>query len=177
MKALSILVLMCISMVSWSQVPQAIKYQGVIRSNNGDLLSDSTFVVKITIRDVSFNGPVIYEENHNATTNAFGSFSLNIGQGSNPTSDFATIDWGAGNKYLEQSVDFGNGYVSTGAMQFLSVPYALHAGNGLPAGGTAGQVLTIDANGNFVWTNPENIGNTTPTGSSAKTLVFTADGF
>lgn len=47
---------------------------------------------------------------------------------------FSDISWGSGDKFLEQSVDFGTGYVSTGVMQFLSVPYALHAGNGLPSG-------------------------------------------
>jgi hypothetical protein len=161
-----------------AQVPQAIKYQGVIRTNNGDLLSDSTFIVKITIHEGSFNGTIVYEETHGATTNAFGSFGLNVGQGTVLSGDFSSISWGSGDKFLEQSVDFGAGYVSTGVMQFLSVPYALHAGNGLPAGGAPGQVLSVDSNGNFVWINPDAIGTgTTGAGSDSKTLIFTSDGF
>jgi hypothetical protein len=36
--------------------------------------------------------------------------------------------------------------------------------------------LSVDSNGNFVWINPDAIG-TTGTGSNAKTLIFTSDGF
>jgi hypothetical protein len=177
MKALFSAILMCIAIYGLkAQVPQAIKYQGIIRTNNGDLLSDSTFMVKISIHEGSFDGALVYEETHSATTNAFGSFGLNVGQGTPLSGDFSTISWGGGDKFLEQSVDFGAGYVSTGVMQFLSVPYALHAGNGLPAGASPGQVLSVDSNGNFVWINPDAIG-TTGTGSDSKTLTFTSDGF
>lgn len=177
MKSLLFSILMCIAFFEVkAQVPQAIKYQGVIRTNNGDLLSDSTFNVKISIHDLTANGTIIYEEVHATTTNPFGSFGLNVGQGAALSGEFSSIDWGSGDKFLEQSVDFGNGFISTGVMQFLSVPFALHAGNGLPAGAAPGQVLSVDSNGNFVWINPDAIG-TTGTGSNAKTLIFTSDGF
>ena len=177
MKALFFSLFLCFAFLGVkAQVPQAIKYQGIIRTNNGDLLSDSTFNVKITIRDSAFNGTVIYEESHSVTTNPFGSFGLNVGQGAVLSGVFSDIIWGSGDKFLEQSVDFGTGYVSTGVMQFLSVPYALHAGNGLPSGAIPGQVLSVDNNGNFVWINPDAIG-TTGTGSDSKTLIFTSDGF
>ncbi|MDZ4751898.1 MAG: hypothetical protein SGI87_09810 [Flavobacteriales bacterium] len=177
MKALLISLLICFALQGIeAQVPQAIKYQGVIRTNNGDLLSDSTFSVKITIREASFDGSILYEETHNATTNPFGSFGLNVGLGTVLSGEFFAISWASGDKYLEQSVDFGEGYISTGVMQFLSVPYALHAGNGLPSGALPGQVLSVDSNGNFIWVNPENIG-TIGSGSDAKTLIFTSDGF
>jgi hypothetical protein len=177
MKSLLFAFFSCIAFFSANaQVPQAIKYQGVIRTNNGDLLSDSTFNVKISIHDLTANGTIIYEEIHATTTNPFGSFGLNVGQGATISGEFSAIDWGGGDKFLEQSVDFGSGFISTGVMQFLSVPFALHAGNGLPAGATPGQVLSVDSNGNFVWINPDAIG-TTGTGSDSKTLIFTSDGF
>ncbi|MDZ4824610.1 MAG: hypothetical protein SH856_14225 [Flavobacteriales bacterium] len=177
MKITITLILLSIAFLSaHAQAPQAIKYQGVIRASNGDLLGDSTFTVKITIHDSVINGPVVYEELHTTTTNSFGSFALNVGQGTVLSGVFAEVEWGTGDKYLEQNVDFGSGFISTGAMQFLSVPYALHAANGLPTGGTTGQVLSIDSNGNFIWLDPSEIGITSG-GSNGKTLVFTTDGF
>lgn len=71
---------------------------------------------------------VVYQEDHTDTTNAFGLFNLVIGQGQNPTSSFANINWASGPFYLKISIDANNsGLVNMGYTQLWSVPYALYA--------------------------------------------------
>jgi hypothetical protein len=114
----------------FAQVPQGIKYQGVARNSTGTALNNQPITVRISIHDVSPTGSVVYKESHAVTTNQFGLYNINMGQGTVLTGVFASIAWGSGSKYIEQEVDFGTGFVSMGTSQFLSVPYALYSSNG-----------------------------------------------
>lgn len=116
-----------------AQVPQSIKYQGIARNASGAALNSQTISVRITIRDNSAAGPIVYQESHSTTTNPYGLYNLNLGTGTVLSGTFSAINWGVNLKFIEQEVDFGSGYVNMGASQFLSVPYALYA-----ASGTAG---------------------------------------
>lgn len=123
----------------FAQAPQGIKYQGVARNSSGVVLNNQSINVRIGIHDVSPSGTIVYKETHAVTTNQFGLYNINMGQGSVITGVFSSIAWGTGNKYIEQEVDFGSGYVSMGTSQFLSVPYALYsASGGAGAQGPAG---------------------------------------
>lgn len=117
----------------FAQVPQAVKYQGVARNSAGAVLANQALTVRLSVHDVNPGGTVVYRETHSATTNQFGLYNVNIGQGAVVTGVFSTIAWGVGNKYIEQEVDFGSGFVNMGTSQFLSVPYALYSSGG-PAG-------------------------------------------
>src|SRR5690606_16387781 len=116
--------------VLFSQAPQAIKYQGVARNASGSLLSNQAITVRLSIHDINPGGTVVYKESHSATTNQFGLYSVNIGQGAVISGLFSSVNWGSGAKYIEQEVDFGSGFISMGTSQFLSVPYALYASGG-----------------------------------------------
>jgi hypothetical protein len=133
----------------FAQAPQAIKYQAVARDLSGNELANSSVSVRISIHDGSAAGPVVYQETHPVTTNAFGLFTISIGQGTVVTGSFSSIAWSTGNKFLEQEVDFGTGYQNMGTTQLLSVPYALYAetaGSSGPQGPT-GPTGATGANG------------------------------
>src|ERR1041384_7837534 len=125
-----------------AQVPQAMKYQGVARNGAGVVMANQPIVVRISIRDLTSSGIVVFKESHSATTNQFGLYNLTLGQGTMISGvNFSLIPWGTGNKFIEQEVDFGSGFVNMGTSQLLSVPYALYAANGPmgPAGPTGAQ--------------------------------------
>jgi hypothetical protein len=132
MKKLLIVASFCIALLNSlnAQAPQSIKYQGVARNAAGNALNNQTLTVRITIRDNTTSGPIVYQESHNTTTNQFGLYNLNLGSGSVLSGTFSAINWGVNLKFIEQEVDFGSGFVNMGVSQFLSVPYALYAANG-----------------------------------------------
>lgn len=154
-----------------AQIPQSMKYQGIARNSSGAALNNQVISVRISIRDNSASGPIVYQENHNTTTNPYGLYNLNLGTGSVLSGTFSAINWGVNTKFIEQEVDFGAGYTNMGASQFLSVPYALYAANG-PVGpqgpqGVAGPTGPQGPTGN---TGPQGpIGNTGPQGPIGNT--------
>jgi len=158
-----------IALSSFSQAPQKFSYQTVVRNASNQLLVGQTVGIKISILQGSANGSAVYAETHAPQTNANGLATLEIGGGSLLSGNFANINWANGPFFVKTETDpnGGNNYTITNTSQLLSVPYALYAssantantantattaGNGVPAGGTNGQVLT-NCNGVVTWTN------------------------
>jgi hypothetical protein len=126
--------------------PQALNYQAIARDAQGQPMPNQAVQVKFSILNGSVSGPAVYVENHSATTNAFGLFTLSIGFGTPQTGIFSGINWASGAKFLK--VDIDNNL--QGVSQLLSVPYALYAekaniqaGNGININGN-----TINATDN-----------------------------
>lgn len=111
-----------------AQVPQAFDFQGVARDASGNVLSTQSLTVRLSVHGGSANGPVAYSEQHAVTTNAFGLFSVAVGQGSMLQGTFSTVAWSSAPHFLHVEMDAGNGFLDMGTTQLLSVPYALHAG-------------------------------------------------
>ena len=112
----------------WSQSPNKMSYQAVIRDTADNLLVATTLGMQISILQGSPNGMPVYVETHAPTTNANGLVSLEIGTGT--TLDvFSDIDWSNGAYYIKTETDTtgGNNYTITGVSQLMSVPYALYA--------------------------------------------------
>ncbi len=114
-----------------AQSPQFINYQAVARNlQTGVELSNQSVFLSVKILKDSPNGMIVYQENHdNIETNAYGIINLRIGNGDAISGSFAGIDWATASHWLALDIDAGNGMESLGTMQFLSVPYALHAGS------------------------------------------------
>jgi len=122
-----------LSLATFAQTPAGINYQTVIRDGNGNILPDTELSLQMSIRSAAPDGEIVYTETHAVSTNTFGLINLVIGSGTPQTGTFATIDWGGGDKYLETAIDLdaGGTYTIMGVTQFLSVPYALYAANGV----------------------------------------------
>jgi hypothetical protein len=113
-----------------SQIPQAFSFQALVLDGSGDPVGDQSVGVQIDILDGTINGTVIYSETHRPMSNSNGLYTIEIGNGSNPSSRFEDIDWLSGDKFVSLSHDItgGTNYTAVGSSQLLSVPYALAAG-------------------------------------------------
>ncbi len=131
MKKLLFFLFLAISYISMAQIPQGINYQAVAHDASGNPLANQNATIRLGILSNSPTGTLEWEEEHSVTTNDYGLFDLVIGVGTstglgNHTS-FANIDWSLNTHYLKVELDAGSGYELVGTMQFMSVPYALHA--------------------------------------------------
>jgi hypothetical protein len=120
----SIILLLLISTLVFSQTPEAFKYQAVIRDGSGVILANTPVAIKISVLQDSDVGTAVYSETFNEVTSPYGMVDLKLGMGA-----FHAIDWGAHSYFLKIEVDPDNGtnFTDLGTSQLLSVPYALHA--------------------------------------------------
>ncbi len=118
---------------STSTAPPGIPYQAEVRNDNGEVLANADVNLRFTLHELTANGAVSYQETQALTTNELGLFAATIGAGTATQGTFAGINWAQTTKFLQVEVDAGNGYITMGNQQLMSVPYALYAANG-PAG-------------------------------------------
>ena len=151
-KIITFLTLILFVILTIAQPPQKMSYQAVVRDAGNLLVTNRTIGVRISILKSFPNGISVYTETHQIVTNGNGLMSLQIGTG-NPTpgSNFAAIDWGNDDFYLQSEVDFTgrSNYTVIGTQQLITVPYAFFAGtadynqlqNRPPSGGNTGDIL------------------------------------
>ena len=130
MKKLLTIAGLLISTLLFSQAPQSIHYQAVIRDANGAVLSNQSIDLKVEI----LQGPNTYTEIQTLTTNNLGLVNFDIGTMPAPNSIlFTDIDWAGGNASLLTWYDPTNtqsNWQFIGSSSIASVPYALYAENG-----------------------------------------------
>ena len=145
-KILFFFFLLLVSVSSFSQAPQGISYQAVVRYASNVLVVNSPISAFITIQKDSANGSLVYGEIDNATTNANGLFSVVIGKGQSQIGSLSNINWGNGVYYIRSAIDPAGGTNRTiiGSSQILSVPYALYAANGTASGNKVGDMQYWD---------------------------------
>jgi len=125
---ISAALILCTTLMA--QVPQGISHQAVIRNTQGELVTGQTIGVRVSILQGSAEGVAVFVETHQPLSNENGLITYVIGEGT-PTLGFLDdIDWTSGPYFLKTEADpaGGSNYTITGTTQFLSVPYALHAG-------------------------------------------------
>lgn len=112
----------------FSQAPEKMSYQAVIRNSSDVLVTDTEIGMQISVLKGSIIGTPVYVELQNPTTNLNGLFSIEIGRGITED-DFSMINWSDGIYFIKTETDISGGtnYSITGTSQLLSVPYALHA--------------------------------------------------
>lgn len=154
-----------------AQVPQKMNYQAVARDASGNEIINQSVSVRLSVLDGGPSAASVFTETHNVTTNAFGLFTLQIGNGTTTSGSFAAINWSTGSKYLKIEIDptGGNNYTDLGATELLSVPYALYAASAGSAGpvgptGPQGPQGPTGANGVTGPTGPQG-----PTGANGVT--------
>nr|NQU91758.1 hypothetical protein [Bacteroidota bacterium] len=128
-KRILILILGLCSIFSHAQIPQSFNYQAVVRDNTGEIISNQTVGIRISIHDATASGTIVYQETFSETTNDFGLVNLQIGKGTPVMGSFMGINWGSNPKFLETEIDRdgGTAYISMGTSELLSVPYALYS--------------------------------------------------
>jgi len=128
-KTLTILIVLLISMGLLAQTPEKWSYQAVVRGADNGLMANTEVGLEISIIQASPSGTVVYAETHSPLTNTNGLLSIEIGNGSVVSGNFADIDWSDGPYFLQTRTDpnGGTNYTITGVQQLLSVPFAFHA--------------------------------------------------
>lgn len=124
----TIIVAVLLSATSFAQVPEKMSYQAVVRDAAGELVSDQSVGMRISILQTTTTGTAVYVETHTPSSNTNGLVSIEIGTGST-SDDFSTIDWSTGPYFIKSEIDLtgSDSYSITGTSQLMSVPYALHA--------------------------------------------------
>jgi len=125
----SLLMVISLTLSIYSQPPQKMSFQTVIRNASGGLVTNHAVGMRISILQESVTGTAVYVETHTATTNANGLATIEIGGGTIISGTFSGINWSAGLFFLKTETDpaGGTSYTITGTSQLLSVPYALYA--------------------------------------------------
>ncbi len=140
LKHYALLILLLANGLIFAQAPNLMNYQAVVRNIAGQPVANNTPVkLRISIRDLTATGTVVYTETINTTANQFGLVNVQIGALNN----LSTVNWGGGAKYMQVEADINNTgtYTDMGSTQLISVPYALYAANSNtgPAGPTGAQ--------------------------------------
>ncbi|MEN9304685.1 MAG: hypothetical protein RL264_3114 [Bacteroidota bacterium] len=138
-----------------AQAPNRVSYQAQVFDGENPVISTEVSL-RISILQGSVSGSVVYSEIHTSTSTENGYVNIEIGGGAVVSGDFSSINWGSNSYFLKSEVDpngseGGLNYSLAGTQQLLSVPYAFYSNNGVPSGGTNGQILT-NCNGTPMWT-------------------------
>jgi hypothetical protein len=118
-----------ISTLVFSQAPEKMSYQSVLRGTNNALVTNQNVRVKISILQGTITGSSVYSEEHITSTNSNGLVSLSIGGGTLIGGSFSGINWANGPYFVKMEADptGGTNYTISGTTQLMSVPYALYA--------------------------------------------------
>ncbi len=146
-KTALILIILFVQINLFAQtIPETFNYQAVARANDGSPIINQEVILEISITqgtncETATGCNVVWQEIHNPTTNEFGLFSIQIGNGQTTyegsATNFTDINWydvASGNYFMKMRVDFGNsdfgnGLIDMGTIKLQSVPYSLVAEN------------------------------------------------
>jgi len=113
----------------YSQSPNLISYQTVIRNGNNELVSNTTIGIRISILGGPEANVLVYQEEHTVKTNINGLAYLTIGNGKILNGLITSIDWSKGPYFIKSETDptGGKNYSIVVLSQMLSVPYAIYS--------------------------------------------------
>lgn len=129
MKKIVLILALILTTIAFSQAPEKMSYQAIVRDADDNLLSNKTVGLQISILQNTATGKTVYIETHTPTTNMNSLITIEIGTGTALSGNFSEIDWSSHNYFIKTETDplGGTAYSISGTSQLLSVPYALHA--------------------------------------------------
>jgi hypothetical protein len=128
-KLYTIIAAFMLTSVAYTQAPEKMNFQAVIRDASNVLAANQLVGLRISILQGSTAGTAVYEETQTATTNINGLVTLEIGTGTVASGSLSSVDWGVDTYFIKTEADPTGGinYTITGVSQLMSVPYAFHA--------------------------------------------------
>lgn len=129
MKKILLVSFLLFSTTFLAQTPQEFTYQAIVRDASGNLLTNQSVGVQLSILKTSASGSAVFVETHSVTTNINGLITLNIGTGNSISGSMVGINWSSDSYYIRSEIDItgGTNYTISGTSKLVSVPYALHA--------------------------------------------------
>ncbi len=124
----ALLLLLCTTIFA-QNAPSGINYQAVARDAKGQVLTNKTISLQISLFAGESGGKGTYSEIHRIKTNELGLFNLVVGKGEVTDGDFLQVPWSTMNVWMEIALDEngGNDFKTINASQLMAVPYAFHA--------------------------------------------------
>lgn len=118
-----------LSLNMWGQEPESFSYQAVIHNSRGELVTGKSISLRISVIRGSALDSLVYSEKHSAKTSQTGLVSVEIGEGTDKTGDFTSIDWNDDKYFLKVEADAtgGSDYNEIGTTQILSIPDAMES--------------------------------------------------
>ena len=137
--------LLLTGLTCYSQAPNLLSYQAVIRNSNNELVSNTTVGVRISILSGLQANVLLYQEEHKVITNINGLAYFNIGNGKILNGLFSGIDWSKGPYFIKSETDptGGKNYTLVVLSQLLSVPFAIYANTAEKLTGTLPEIDPI----------------------------------
>lgn len=138
-----------VALLTMAQSPNLMNFQGVARNSVGNVIPNQLVGLRLSILTGSATGPIVYQEQRNVFTNAFGLFNVVLGSPGtlSQTGTIAGVNWsgfpsGGATKFLQVEIDpqGGSNFTLVGSTQMVSVPYALNAGGAAPIGPAGGDL-------------------------------------
>ena len=90
-RTILIITLLAFGFAGFAQSPQLINYQGVARNSVGNPLANQKLNLRLSVRNLSSTGAVVYSETRLVTTNGGGLYTVLIG-GVGATATSGTIE-------------------------------------------------------------------------------------
>jgi len=106
---LRIILFILLPLFGFSQAPQKINFQSILRNSGGEIVSNKAVSLRISILSGSITGNTVYSETHAKTTDASGLISLQIGNGTVFSGVFSAILWGNMPHFIKLEADFNGG--------------------------------------------------------------------
>lgn len=119
--------------ISYQETWESFTFQGIVRNNQGTLITNSSVSFRFSFIETSETGPVAYQETQTVTTNQNGLATLRIGEGTVISGDFNLLDWSSNTYFLKTEIDpiGGSNYTISDIKKMNSVAYAKYANKAL----------------------------------------------
>lgn len=102
-------------------------YRAMLRNDEGKPLANENVTLRFSILSDATDGPAIYTEEIEASTDSDGSIATTIGYGTATSGAFEDIDWSAGPKFMKVEVSSASGITLCSVQEMLSTPLASYA--------------------------------------------------
>jgi hypothetical protein len=109
------------------QRPESFYYQALVRNETGELVVSKPLSFRVSIIAGNASGVAVYIETQTATTNSDGLVTLTIGNGSDKTGSFISIDWNADKYFVRVETDpsGGTSFTQMSTLQLLNIPFEI----------------------------------------------------
>lgn len=107
------------------QGPDSFNYQLIVHDITGKIVPRHQVDIKISILSGKTDDSVVYSEKHHVTTNRAGLVSIFIGEGTDKTGNFTSLDWNNNKYFLNVKIDSGvsSDFIDFGTTQIMHIPY------------------------------------------------------
>ena len=129
-KIVSLFIALIAVLISIGQTPTGFSYQAILRNAGGQVLTEKTGLLRITLTSSDGN-TIHYQEIHDIKSTLQGVVNIIIGNGNSKVGVLADVPWSTDQITLKTAIKIENAsdYTELGVQPLQAVPYALHANN------------------------------------------------